>query len=173
MLARPTGRSIFQAITDLYADRIGHDAYLVEPDMITDAEIEDREHYVKRLSQYIADRRITLEVCLTSNLQTNPSMKTLADHTFKRLREARLSTTICTDNRTVSNTTVTNEIMLAVKHLKLDLHDLKSIIIYGFKRSFMPSSYLEKRAYVRQVIDFYESVEERFFGSEIRKPPSA
>ena len=100
-------------------------------------------------------------------------MKTLADHTFKRLREARLSTTICTDNRTVSNTTVTNEIMLAVKHLKLDLHDLKSIIIYGFKRSFMPSSYLEKRAYVRQVIDFYESVEERFFGSEIRKPPSS
>ena len=165
--------SIFQAITDLYADRIGHGTYLLEPDMITDAEIEDRENYVKKLSQYIADRRITLEVCLTSNLQTNPSMKTLADHTFKRLREARLSTTICTDNRTVSNTTVTNEIMLAVKHLKLDLHDLKSIIIYGFKRSFMPSSYLEKRAYVRQVIDFYESVEERFFGSEISKPPSS
>ena len=56
----------------MYADRIGHGTYLLEPDMITDAEIEDRENYVKKLSQYIADRRITLEVCLTSNLQTNP-----------------------------------------------------------------------------------------------------
>lgn len=159
--------SIFQAITDLYADRIGHGTYLLQSDMITDPEIEDREQYVGQLGQYIADRRITIEVCLTSNLQTNPNMKSLDDHTFKRLRAARLSTTICTDNRTVSNTTVTNEIMLAVKHLELDLHDLKSIIIYGFKRSFVPGTYLEKRAYVRQIIDYYESIEKSHFGQII------
>ena len=158
--------SIFQAITDLYADRIGHGTYLLDADMITDPEIEDRQHYVKQLSQYITDRRITIEVCLTSNLQTNPNMKTLAEHTFRHLREARLSTTICTDNRTVSNTTVTNEIMLAVRHLNLDFYDLKSIIIYGFKRSFMPISYLDKRKYVRQIIDFYESVERKFFHTD-------
>jgi adenosine deaminase len=156
--------SIFQAITDLYADRIGHGTYLLEPDMITDAEIDDRGHYVGQLGQYIADRRITLEVCLTSNLQTNPNMKSLEEHSFKKLRDARLSTTICTDNRTVSNTTVTNEIMLAVKHLELDFHDLKSIIVYGFKRSFMPGSYLQKRKYVRQVIDYYEKIETEYFG---------
>ena len=92
-------------------------------------------------------------------------MGSLEDHSFKRLRAARLSTTLCTDNRTVSNTTVTNEIMLAVKHLDLDLHDLKSIIIYGFKRSFMPGSYLDKRAYVRQVIDYYESIEKQYLGT--------
>ena len=159
--------SIFQAITDLYADRIGHGTYLLQSDMITDPEIEDREQYVEQLGQYIADRRITIEVCLTSNLQTNPNMKSLDDHTFKRLRDARLSTTICTDNRTVSNTTVTNEIMLAVKHLGLDLHDLKSIIIYGFKRSFVPGTYLEKRAYVRQIIDYYESIEKAHFGKVV------
>ena len=56
--------------------------------------------------------------------------------------------------------------MLAVKHLELDLHDLKSIIVYGFKRSFMPGTYLEKRAYVRQIIDHYEAVEKRFLGKE-------
>ena len=159
--------SIFQAITELHADRIGHGTYLLEPDAIRDPEIVDREHYVRRLGEYIADRRITLEVCLTSNLQTNPHMKTMADHTFRKLRAARLSTTICTDNRTVSDTTVTRELQLAVKHLGLSRHDLKSIIIYGFKRSFFPGSYSRKRSYVRQVIDFYESIEKRYFGNNV------
>lgn len=154
--------SIFQAITDLYADRIGHGTYLLDPDTITDPEITDPHNYVEQLSQYIADRRITLEVCLTSNLQTNPHMNSLADHSFRKLRQHRLSTTICTDNRTVSNTTVTKELMLAVKHLNLDLTDLKSIIVYGFKRSFMPTTYLEKRAYVRKIIDYYEYKESQF-----------
>ncbi len=154
--------SIFQAITDLHADRIGHGTYLLEADQIRDPEIEDREHYVDMLGNYIADRRITLEVCLTSNLQTNPQLKFLDDHTFRKLRERRLSTTLCTDNRLMSNTTVTNELALAVKHLGLDRNDLKSIIIYGFKRSFYPGGYLNKRRYVRQIIDHYEAVEKKF-----------
>ena len=158
--------SIFQAITDLHADRIGHGTYLLDPGMISAPEIEDRERYVERLGQYIADRRITLEVCLTSNLQTNPHMDDPSQHPFRNLRQHRLSTTICTDNRLVSNTTVTRELQLAVEHLDLDRHDLKSVIIYGFKRSFMPTTYLEKRAYVRQVIDFYEKIDREYFGEE-------
>jgi adenosine deaminase len=154
--------SIFQAITDLHADRIGHGTYLLEEDQIQDPEIEDRARYVDKLGNYIADRRITLEVCLTSNLQTNPKLRFLDDHTFRKLRAKRLSTTLCTDNRLMSNTSVTNELWLAVKHLELDRHDLKSIIIYGFKRSFWPGDYLSKRQYVRQVIDHYEAVERRF-----------
>ena len=89
-------------------------------------------------------------------------MNDLSEHSFKELRKHRLSTTICTDNRTVSNTTVTKELMLAVKYLNLDMQDLKSIIIYGFKRSFMPITYLQKRKYVRNVIDYYDSLEEKF-----------
>jgi len=157
--------SIFQAITDLHADRIGHGTYLLEPDAIRDEEIGDREHYVERLGNYIADRRITLEVCLTSNLQTNPQLRRLEEHAFSKLRAQRLSTTICTDNRLVSNTTVTNELLLACTHLGLDRHDLKSIIVYGFKRSFFPGSYLRKRQYVRQIIDYYDRVEARHFGA--------
>lgn len=157
--------SIFQAITDLHADRIGHGTYLLEPDAIRDEAIVDRTHYVERLGNYIADRRITLEVCLTSNLQTNPHMREPGEHTFRKLREQRLSTTICTDNRLVSNTTVTRELRLAVDHLGLTRHDLKSIVIYGFKRGFFPGSYLRKRQYVREVIDYYETVERRHFGT--------
>lgn len=158
--------SIFQAITDLHADRIGHGTYLLDPTAIRDPAIEDRDAYVRQLAQYVADRRITLEVCLTSNLQTNPHMKTLADHSFRKLRDARLSTTLCTDNRTVSNTTVTRELQLATEHLGVDRQALKSIVVYGFKRSFFPGDYLAKRKYVRQVIDYYEAIERKYFGAK-------
>jgi len=154
--------SIFQAVTDLYADRIGHGTYLLEAGAISDPEIVDRDEYVELLGQYIADRRITIEVCLTSNLQTNPNMNHISEHSFRKLRSARLSATICTDNRTISNTTVTKELGLAVKHLDLKKSDLNAIIIYGFKRSFFPGDYLSKRKYVRSIIDYYERVDKRF-----------
>lgn len=157
--------SIFQAITHLHAERIGHGTYLLEPDAISDSSILDKEMYVQQIGQFIADRRITLEVCLSSNLQTNPHMQSLSDHTFHKLRKHRLSTTICTDNRTVSRTTVTRELQLAIEATQMDLRELKSIIIYGFKRSFFPGTYMGKRGYVRQVIDYYETVERRFFGT--------
>ncbi len=156
--------SIFQAVTDLYADRIGHGTYLLEPDEIQDPGITDPETYVKQLGQYIADRRITLEICLTSNLQTSPKMKSIEEHTFRKMREQRISTTLCTDNRLVSNTTVTNEYTLAVEKLGLTPKDLKSIAVYGFKRSFFPGDYAKKRKYVRSVIDYYESLEEAHLG---------
>ena len=150
--------SIFQAITDLHADRIGHGTFLMDTTMISDPGIEDKQRYVEELAQYIADRRITVEICLTSNMQTNPKFREIADHPWVGMRGARLSTTFCTDNRTVSNTDVSNEIELAVRHLNLTAGDLKRILIYGFKRSFFPGTYLEKRRYVRRIIDYYEAV---------------
>jgi adenosine deaminase len=151
--------SIFQAITDLHADRIGHGTFLMDTSMISDETITDRESYVKELAQYIADRRITLEICLTSNLQTNPNLGSVASHPLTKMTEARLSTTFCTDNRTVSHTTVSNEIELAMKHCGVGPNALKRSLIYGFKRSFFPGSYLEKRRYVRGIIDYYEALE--------------
>ena len=79
--------SIFQAITDLHADRIGHGTYLLEADQIQDPEIEDREHYVDMLGNYIADRRITLEVCLTSNVASG-AVRSYAEHPLPRLIQA-------------------------------------------------------------------------------------
>jgi adenosine deaminase len=151
--------SIFQAITELHADRIGHGYYLFAADMVSDPSIEDPAGYVDDLAEYIADRRITVEVCLTSNLQTNPTLGRMEDHNFGLMRKAKLSTTICTDNRLVSNTTVTRELGLAMDLFELTLKDLRHILIYGFKRSFYAGSYTEKRAYVRSVIDYYERIE--------------
>jgi len=156
--------SIFQAITDLHADRIGHGYYLLSTDQIQDPDIQDRSRYVRALAQYIADRRITLEICLTSNVQTNPHLGDIGAHAFREMNEQRLSMTFCTDNRTVSNTTVTRELKLAVDAFQLDVKDLRNHVVYGFKRSFFPGSYTEKRKYVRRIIDYYEAVDRKHHG---------
>lgn len=154
--------SIFQAITELYADRIGHGTHLFDADMIKDPEIVDPESYVADLAQFIADRRITLEICLTSNLQTHPELQDLSQHKYRDMAASKLSTTFCTDNRTISRTTVTGELRKAIENLDVSRKELRNSIIYGFKRSFYPGSYLEKRKYVRRIIDYYTEVERRY-----------
>lgn len=154
--------SIFQAITDLNASRIGHGVHLFNSKMIYDQDIENKEKYVESLTQYIGDRRITLEVCLTSNMQTIPDFKDLKHHSFGKMRDAGLSVSLCTDNRLVSNTTVTDEILKAVETFDIGTKELKNIVAYGFKRSFFPGTYLKKRNYVRQVLDAYEATEKLF-----------
>jgi adenosine deaminase len=147
--------SIFQAIGDLHADRIGHGTWLFDETKITSRAVADPRQYVESLAEFIADKRITIEVCLTSNQQTVPELADdLRRHPFVKMRERRLSTTFCTDNRLVSKTSVTNEIARAIEAFALTPREVRDILIYGFKRSFYPGTYLEKRAYVRQVINY-------------------
>ena len=153
--------SIFQAITLLHADRIGHGYHLFDARFIRDPQITDRECYIERMCQFIAENRITIEVCLSSNKDTDPSLASITDHPFKQMLAAKLSTTICTDNRLVSRTTATRELKLAVEHFGLDRRELEKLIIYGFKRGFFPGPYTEKRAYVRRVIDYYRALEKQ------------
>jgi adenosine deaminase len=151
--------SIFMAIGDLHADRIGHGTWLLDPARVTDPSIKDPQAFIEALAQYVADRRITIEVCLTSNQQTVPELAgDLRRHPFAAMVRRRLSTTICTDNRLVSNTTVTREWQRAVETFELSAKEVHDILAYGFKRSFFPAPYLEKRAYVRTVLDALERV---------------
>ena len=150
--------SMFQAITLLNADRIGHGTHIFSSELVHDD--DDPERYVRQLAQYVADRRITLEVCITSNMQTMPELRHVEDHPFGRMVREKLSVTLCTDNRLMSRTSVTREIAQACEAFALTPGELRSIIIYGFKRSFFPGTYREKRAYVRQIIDRYDHVAE-------------
>jgi adenosine deaminase len=150
--------SIFQAITDCYANRIGHGTWLFADNLVKGQGNEDPKAYVSHLAEYIASQRVTIEVCLTSNLQTLPHMKSIARHPLRQMLDHNLSVSICTDNRLMSNTTVTAEIMLAVDHLRMNTRELRNVVIAGFKGSFFPGTYSEKRAYVRQVIDRYEGL---------------
>jgi len=147
--------SIFQAIGDLHADRIGHGTWLFDERKITSRFIQDRKRYIEDLAEFIADKRITIEVCLTSNQQTVPELADdLKRHPFGEMRRRRLSTTLCTDNRLVSHTTVSHEVERAIEAFSLTEREVRDILIYGFKRSFFPGTYMEKRAYVRQIIDY-------------------
>lgn len=150
--------SIFQAITKLHADRIGHGYLLFSPERVTDPKVLDREAYTNTLANYIADQRVTMEVCVTSNLQTNPSIRAAGEHALRKMLDARLSVAICTDNRLVSHTTVSKEIRLAVDSCGVNSRELRDIVIHGFKRSFYAGSYAEKRLYVRGVIDYYDRI---------------
>ena len=63
---------------------------------------------------------------------------------------------------TVQPSNVSNEIDMAVKAFDMDLKQLRNTIIYGFKRSFFPGAYTERRTYVRQIIDYYDKLIEHF-----------
>jgi adenosine deaminase len=150
--------SIFQAITDCHADRIGHGTWLFSQKHIRDRSITDKQGYIDKLVRYIAERRITLEVCLTSNQQTIPELRSdLRKHPFGKMRASRCSVSLCTDNRLVSRTTMTDEVEKAVSSFGLDARGLKDVLIYGFKRSFFPGSYPDKREWVRSVLDHMEA----------------
>lgn len=154
--------SIFQAITECHADRIGHGTFLFAADKIKDPAIKNPEYYVRCLVEHVASRRITLEVCPTSNLQTIPAITSVAEHPLRKMLEASLSVSICTDNRLVSRTSVTRELELVCSQLPVTPAQLRNIILAGFKGSFFPGPYSEKRALVRQVINRYEALEKQY-----------
>jgi adenosine deaminase len=153
--------SIFQAITECYADRIGHGYYLFNENKITDPKVTDRKKYLAELISFVADKRTTIEVCLTSNLQTNPEIKSIKEHNFRHMLENRMSLTLCTDNRLVSDTTVSREFKLAVDNFNIPLKHLKDIVAYGFKKSFYPGHYIEKRNWAKKVVQHFDKVAQK------------
>ena len=150
--------SIFQAITECHADRIGHGYYLFDEDKILDKGITNKKQYLDNLISFVADKRTTIEVCLTSNLQTNPSIKDIKNHNFKHMLENRMSLSLCTDNRLVSNTTVTKEYQLALDNFSIAPKHLKDIVAYGFKKSFYFGNYIEKRNWAKSMMKHFDEV---------------
>ena len=131
--------SIHQAIHTCGAHRIGHGTRLEEN---------------SDLLKYVNDHRIPLEICLTSNIHTK-SVSVIEKHPFKKYYDQRLRVTLNTDNRLISNTTLTKEFELASKTFNLSLQDLRGIIINGFKSAFLPHN--QRRALIKKVVDEIES----------------
>lgn len=154
--------SIFQAITECYANRIGHGTFLFSESAIKLKSIRDPRRYVEQLTEYIANQRITIEVCPTSNLQTIPELDTLEKHPIQQMIDNSLSVCVSTDNRLVSHTTVSQELKLCTEHLKLSNTQFRDLVLAGFKRSFFPGSYADKRAYVRRAIHLYDHLARQY-----------
>lgn len=150
--------SVFQAVAKIQTDRIGHGLHLFDADLIKHQKIADPRRYVEDLVNYIADHRITLEVCLTSNMQTTPDIGELRNHALRKMLERGLSICLCTDNRLVSNTTVCREYQLALENFPIDGAALKTLAVEGFKRSFYYHPYAQKQAYVRSIASYYDTL---------------
>jgi adenosine deaminase len=151
--------SIWQAITQCHANRIGHGTFLFAHEMIADTKIDDRKKYVEDLANYMASQRIGVEVCVTSNMQTTPSIKTITQHPIRKMIDYGLSVSLCTDNRLMSNTTVSNEMRLVIEGAKLNREEVKRLTIAGFKGSFFHGSFAEKRRFVDAVSARYDMLE--------------
>ena len=161
--------SIWQAITQCHANRIGHCTFLFAHELIKDPLIKDRKRYVEDLANYLASQRIGLEVCVTSNLQTIPSIKSIAAHPVKKMIDYGLSVSICTDNRLISNTTVSRELGLIVEHAGLTREQLRKLVVAGFKGSFFPGSHNDKRKFVSAVLARFRTLESALIPTRSRQ----
>jgi len=124
---------IREALTACRALRIGHGVRLIQ-----EWGADRRLPGPGSLSRWILDRRIPLELCLTSNLQTRAA-ETLADHPFDLFRRAGLRVTLNTDNRLVSATSLTGELSLAAGQWGLSAAELTELQTISLEAAFCPA----------------------------------
>lgn len=125
--------SIAQAIHVCGAHRLGHAVRLRENG--------DLLHYVN-------DHRLPLECCPSSNVQTG-AVRALSSHPIKLYFNLGLRVTVNTDNRLITDTTVSKELWLCHTQMGLTVPDIKSILLAGFKSSFQP--FHVKQATLRRI----------------------
>jgi adenosine deaminase len=128
--------SIWQAIQWCGAHRIGHATRLIE-DIGLDSHDPTKIVRMGYLAQYILDKRIPLEICLSSNVDTGAA-ENIQTHPFGIYYRYNFRVTLNTDDRLMSDTTMTKEFTLAQEAFKLGLDDLERITINSMKSAFIP-----------------------------------
>lgn len=128
--------SIWQAIQWCGAHRIGHATRLIE-DITFDE--RDPDHVIRMgyLAQYVLDKRLPLEICLTSNVHTG-AVTSLDTHPFRIYFKYKFRTTLNTDNRLMSGTSMTKEFKIAHDTFGLSFDDLEKLTINAMKSAFVP-----------------------------------
>jgi adenosine deaminase len=158
--------SIWQAIQWCGADRLGHGVRIVD-DITVDglpfeswlaAHAEDPQALVAvdlgtvslgRLAAYVRDRRIPLEMCPSSNLQTGAA-RSISLHPITLLKRLRFRVTLNTDNRLMSATTPSREACLLMEEAGWTLEDVRWVTINAMKSAFIPFD--ERLALIEEVI---------------------
>ena len=125
--------SIWQAIQYCGAHRIGHGTRLIDDIAVAEGKVVK----LGDLAQYVLDKRIPLEICLISNVHTGAT-PSLAEHPFKILYREKFRVTLNTDNRLMSDTTMTREFEAARDTFGLSLDDFEKITINAMKSAFLP-----------------------------------
>lgn len=120
--------SVRDAVHGCCVHRVGHATRLIEDE---------------RLLDYVNDRRIALEICLTSNVQTRAA-DSYERHPFRAYFDRGLNVVLNTDNRLMSGTTLTDEYAHAAEHLGFTLDELCEVAANGFRSAFLPHAERER-----------------------------
>lgn len=113
---------IQEALVDAGTERIGHGTHLPENDA---------------LFNYVVDRQIPIEVCLTSNVQTKAT-SSFADHPLRNFLDRGANVVLCTDNRTVSGVSLADEFHRAQQYHKVSVDELRTLTASAFESAFLP-----------------------------------
>jgi adenosine deaminase len=132
--------SIWEAIQWCGADRLGHGVRIV--DDISDGKLG-------RLAQYVRDKRIPLEMCPSSNVQTGAAAS-IAEHPIGLLRRLYFRVTVNTDNRLMSGTSMSREMLLLAEAFGYGWTDLQWFTVNAMKSAFIPFD--ERLAIINDVI---------------------
>jgi len=133
--------SIAQALHYCHADRIGHGTRLYEN---------------PELEQYVLDRRVPLEICPTSNVQTH-AVPSYESHPIRRYFDLGIVVCINTDNRLMSAVSLTEEMWRTCNRLAFSRAELDRMILYGFESAFLP--YREREALVEKIKKELEAIQ--------------
>ncbi|MBO0677789.1 adenosine deaminase [Mycolicibacterium sp. S2-37] len=137
--------SIHEAIAFCGADRLGHGVRIVDDITVG----PDGAVTLGRLASLLRDKRIPLELCPSSNVQTG-AVASIAEHPFDLLARARFRVTVNTDNRLMSDTTMSQEMLRLVEAFGYGWSDLERFTINAMKSSFIPFD--ERLALIDDVI---------------------
>ena len=113
--------SVREAVYVCGAHRIGHATRLIEDPALT---------------EFVNERRIALEICLTSNVQTRAA-QSYEVHPFRRYFDAGMNVVLNTDNRLMSGTTLTDEYVRAATYLDFTFEELARVALNGFESAFV------------------------------------
>ena len=125
--------SIHEAVAFCGCDRLGHGVRIVD-DITVDA---SGEATLGRLARYVRDQRIPLEMCPTSNVQTGAA-PSYAEHPIGLLTELRFRVTVNTDNRLMSGTSMSKEMLALSEAFGWGLDEMRWVTINALKSAFIP-----------------------------------
>lgn len=136
--------SIWEAIQLCGAERLGHGVHIMD-----DIDLTGATPKLGNLASYIRDRRVPLELCPTSNLQTGAA-KSIKEHPIGKLGKLRFRITVNTDNRLMSQTSMTKEMEQLVDAFDWNFLDLQRVTINALKSAFIP--FEERLAIIEEVV---------------------
>jgi len=137
--------SIAEALHVCGAERLGHGVRIID-DITTDA---DGEHHLGRLAAFVRDRRVTLEMCPSSNVHVG-AVPSIDRHPIGMLAALKYRVTVNTDNRLMSNTSLGREFALLGEAFGWTLNDVRWATINAMKSAFLPFD--QRLALINRVI---------------------